>query len=265
MLEVRAVVDARGEHHHGGLAGGVRCRCPQRGEQPVRVLVHRADPVGGEALREHGRHGLPVGHDVAHPGRDPHVVLEDPEGSPLVTDQVDARHVDPHVVGRAEPVGDPEEPGRRRDHPPRHDPGPHRLTLSVDVGQERLQHPDPLRHTGFNLRPLVGRDHPRHDIDRERPLLAGEVERHPLVEVGAGQHLSTPTEIPARQGAEGGMHRTVGTSWLLVIGKHLVPRRIDAVAIEELRHGAKASRVHVTSTLRSRPTHRGRQHVASPR
>ena len=48
--------------------------------------------------------------------------------------------------------------------------------LAVDVGEERLQRPDPLRHAGLDRLPLGRRDDPGHQVERERPLHPADVE-----------------------------------------------------------------------------------------
>ena len=81
MLEVRRVVDTRGEHDDRriGLVGGRRIA--QRPQQVRRVVADRAHPVGGEQVREHPRHRAAVLHHVGHPRRRAQVVLEHPEGA----------------------------------------------------------------------------------------------------------------------------------------------------------------------------------------
>ena len=49
----------------------------------------------------------------------------------------------------------------------------------VDVAQVRLDGPGPLGQARGQDRPLVGRDHPRHQIDRERPLVPADAEGQP--------------------------------------------------------------------------------------
>ena len=105
VLEVGRVVDARGQHHHRrvGLVGGRGVA--QRPQQVRGVVVDRAHPMGGEQVRENPRHGAPVLHDVGHPRRRAQVVLEHPEVALFVADQVDARDVDAHAVGRDDAHG----------------------------------------------------------------------------------------------------------------------------------------------------------------
>jgi len=99
VLEVRAVVDAGGEHHHDRLRGAHRGSGLQRGQQPLRVVADRAHPVRREQLRERPRHRATVLHHVAHAARRAQVVLQHPEGALLVPDEVDAADVDADAVG----------------------------------------------------------------------------------------------------------------------------------------------------------------------
>lgn len=48
------------------------------------------------------------------------------------------------------------------------------LPVAVDVGEERLQRTYPLSDTPLDLRPLVRRDHPRQQVERERPFLPAQ-------------------------------------------------------------------------------------------
>ena len=100
VLEVGRVVDAGGEHDHGGVVGARRGGGEQRVQEPGRVLGDRPHPLPGEELGQHVGHGPAVLDDVGDARRRAEVVLEHPEHAVLVADQVDAGHVDPHAVRR---------------------------------------------------------------------------------------------------------------------------------------------------------------------
>ena len=110
VLEVRAVVDAGGEHHDGRVGAALGSSRTERVEQDARVVVDRADPHRREGLGEDVGHGTPVCDDVGDAGRHPDVVLEDAEVALLVADEVDARDMGPDAVGGAQTGRD--EPSR---------------------------------------------------------------------------------------------------------------------------------------------------------
>ena len=58
-----------------------------------------------------------------------------------------------------------------------------RALRPVDVVEEGLEHAHPLLHAGLDGAPLGLLDDPRHDVEREGALLAGEVEGDALGEV----------------------------------------------------------------------------------
>ncbi len=100
VLEVGGVVDAGGEHHDGRVFDAVGCARAQGLQQFVRVVADRAHSHGDEELGEGLRHHAPVRDDIAHAARHAHVVFEHPPAALLVPDQVDARDLDAHAVGR---------------------------------------------------------------------------------------------------------------------------------------------------------------------
>jgi hypothetical protein len=195
-------------------------------------------------------HRPPVLHHVADPGRHPDVVLEHPEGALLVADQVDARHVHPHPVVRLNAGRLAVEVGAGHHHPPRHDPVGEHLAGAVDVGQERLQRPDPLRDTGLDDLPFGVRDDPRHDVERERALDALERERDALVEEGAGEHVGPDPELGAGQRLERAVQGLVRLAWHPGLAEHLVPARAEPVVLEQVRHGGTLRRTHCPPVTR---------------
>ena len=104
VLEVGGVVDARGEDHDPRIGRPDRCGGPQGVEQVAGVVVHGGDGVGAEQVGEHPGHHPAVLHHVAHARGAAEVVLEHPELAVVVTDDVDAGHVDAHAARRIDPV-----------------------------------------------------------------------------------------------------------------------------------------------------------------
>ena len=100
---------------------------------------------------------------------------------------------------------------------------------------------DPLHHTGLDVGPLVLGDEPRHEVQREDPLLVGRRERDALLQEAARPGGATLVEICARHQREGlvqrlgvGVRRTVGIDHLVV--------GVAAVAGQEPIHAALPSR-----------------------
>ena len=77
----------------------------------------------------------------------------------------------------AMPDRGPLEVGRGHDQAARDDAVGEDPARAVDVGEERLEREHPLADPGLDRRPLLGRQDPGHEVERERPLLARELER----------------------------------------------------------------------------------------
>ncbi len=78
------------------------------------------------------------------------------------------------------------------------------VLLAVHVGEEELQRHHPLLDPALELVPLRRRDHPGHQIQRERALLTGQREGDALVDEGAVEHIRAPRQIRDIDGREGG-------------------------------------------------------------
>ena len=114
------------------------------------------------------------------------------------------------------------EVGAGGDQLPRDHAVGHHRHLVVDVVEEGLQGPDALGHAAFQDVPLVGGDHPGHDVQRERALLPREVEGHAAVQEGPRHRVGTGADVGQGQLAQGTRHLPVGLAGLLPGGKHLV-------------------------------------------
>ena len=194
VLEVGRVVDPRGEHDDVRVVGDRR-GLAQRLQQPRGVVRDRADALVGERVGQRGDHRGAVRHHVRDAARHPEVVLEHPDVALGRTDQVDPRHVDADAVGRADAPDHPVEVRRGGDQLARDDAVADDLGVGVDVVEERLHRPHPLGDAGLDRVPLGGRDHPRHEVQRERSLDAADVEGHPGLRVVAGQRLGDALEL----------------------------------------------------------------------
>lgn len=253
MLEVRRVVHARCEHDDRRVGDAVGRRREERREEALRVVDDRPHPQAREQLGERPDHRAPVRDDVAHAAGHAHVVLEDAEPTGLVPDEVDARHVHAHAVRRLDAPRLPVELRRRQDEPLRHDAVGHGALRAVDVREERLERPHALRDAPRHDVPLVRLDDPRHDVEREGPLLSREVERHALGEVGTGERVGARRHLAGGEPRHRRVHALVARAQRAVVVEHLVPGPRHRVVVEQVRHartvGAPGCR-HVTCTCR---------------
>ncbi len=222
VLEVGAVEHARGQDHHGGIVHAGRCRFAQRGQQSAGVLLHRADQLLAEGLRQALGHRAAVLQDVAHAGGHAYVVLQDTERSGRVADDVDAGDVDPHAARRFKAVDLAVEMRARGDELPRDDAVRDDGHLAVDVIEEGFEGPHSLGHTAFQDRPLVGRDDPGHDVQRERPLLSRVIEGDTTVQEGPGHRVGAGRDVGQREFLERPGDLPVGAPGLLARGEHFV-------------------------------------------
>ena len=208
-----------------------------------RVVGHAADAVAGEELREHVGHRPPVLHHVRDARRRAQVVLEDPEAADVVADEVDPGHVHAHAARGVEAGDAAVEVRRARHQPARHHAVGQDLARPVHVGEEALEREDALAHAGLDHRPLRGVDDPRHEVERERPLLAGMGEGDALVVEGAVAGRAPQLEVVARERAEDLVQRLVVRARLVGTDEHLVPRALGRVPVEEIAHRPRSTRL----------------------
>ncbi len=178
----------------------------------------------------------PVLDDVAHAGRDAQVVLEHPELTRLVADQVDAADVHPHPVGRFDAGRLPVEVGAGEHEPPGHHAVGEHLAGSVDVGQEPLQRVHPLPHRPGERVPLGRVEDARNQVQRERPLLAGVGEGDSAVGEDPGELVGAGAQIGNGERLQRGEQRPVRRPRLARPLEHLVPGVRHRVLIEDVRH-----------------------------
>ena len=188
MLEVRAVVGAgRPDDDRGLLLPAGRRDLLQSGPQQRRVVIDRPHAVVLEQRRQQARHRPPVLEHVGDAGRRAHVVLQHLPRAVGVAHEIAPAHVAVDAAGRADAVRGAGEGGAGDDQLPRHLAVVDDLARVVDVIDEVVQRTDALGQAALDLLPLVGRDDPRHQVQRERAVLdrAGArgagVERDPLL------------------------------------------------------------------------------------
>ena len=238
MLEVGGVERARRPDDDRRLLLALgRGDLAQRVGQQRRVVVDGPHAVGVEQPRQQAQHRDAVLEHVGDAARGADVVLEHLPGAVGVAHEVAAGDVAVDAAGRPDPVRLARERGPRDDQLPRHDAVVDDLAPVVDVVDEAVQRADALGQAALDLRPLVGRDHPRDEVQRERPVAdrpvhvrpAG-VERDPLLHedrvaaaAGVGQLLAA--ELGERAGQRLGVRaRGSGRGEDLVVGdRHRAP------------------------------------------
>ncbi len=266
MFEVRRVVDPGREHHDGGI-GHVGGRClTQRAQQVRRVVADRADPVGGEQVGKDPRHGAAVLHHVGHPRRGPQVVLEHPEGALFVADQVDAGDVDPDAVGRHDARGLPVEVVAGGHQPARDHPVAQDLLVAVDVVEVGLQRGDALFDAAFQPGPFGGRDHPGHQVQRERALLAVQREGDALIGEGPVQRLGARRQFGGVRRRQFLVDPLVRSADRALGIEHLVERvgvgAAFGVAVEDGRGLLGGARTRLSFALAGHSANAHRSHAA---
>ena len=170
VLEIGGVELPGGEHHHRRVLDSLRRDRAQGVEQEFGIMAHRCDRVCAEQVGEQPHHRLAVLEHVRDAGRRAGVVLEHIEGLGVDAHDVDsgdvgidpARHPHPQHLGPERVVG--EHQFRRNQA------GAQDFLVVVDVVEEGVEGVDALDHPGFDDRPFVGRDDPRHDVERDQAL-----------------------------------------------------------------------------------------------
>ncbi len=155
----------------GSRGAPSRCERPERGEEFVRVLLDGLDLVVVEEVGEETHRHLPVLQHVGDAGRGAQVVFQNVEGV-----GIHPHHVDPADGGvdavrhlHAEHLGPVV--GVLVDQFGRDQPGLQDLTVVVDVGEEEVERLDALFEALGELAPFLAGDDPRHDVERDDPLL----------------------------------------------------------------------------------------------
>ena len=167
VLEERGVVDARREQDHRRLVGDRLGDGAEDVEEVLRIPLDRPDVVVGEDLRPHPLHHATVLDHIGDTRGRPEVVLENVELAARVAHQVAADHVGVDAAGDLDPAELAAVPTRAEDELRRHEAAAEDLLLVVDVVQEQVERPDPLLEPTLDPPPLLRRDDPRDEIERD--------------------------------------------------------------------------------------------------
>jgi hypothetical protein len=125
---------------------------------------------------------------------------------------------------------------RRDDEPTRDDPVLQDPPRTVGVTEKRLEREHALTDTAFDDLPLVRRDDAGHQVQRERALLARELEGDALVTEGPVTRRAPVGEVGRRQRLERFVERQRVAARVLGRGEQLVERRDRLVARQEVTH-----------------------------
>ncbi len=159
--------------------------------------------MAGEQLGKDPGHHAAVLDDVRDAGRAADVVLQHVEPPVRASHHVDAGHVDPNPVGGIDAERGPVELRGRGHQAPGNDPVVEDLAPPVDVRQERFQRLDPLDDPGGEDGPLRLGDDAWHQVERERALLAGQLEGDAPVPEAAVPGRAPRLELVDRQRLQG--------------------------------------------------------------
>ncbi len=170
VLVVRRVVRPRGQHRDGGHLLAGRRDGAQVLEQQVRIVLDRADRLGGEELGKEPHHHLAVLEHVRHARGNAQVVLENVVLALARPDDVDAGDV--RVDAARHVHADHLAPELRiaEDALARQTPGFEDGLVVVDVVQEQVQRVHALREATLEELPVLGGDDPRDDVERDQAL-----------------------------------------------------------------------------------------------
>ena len=186
VLEIRAVVGAGREQHHGRVGHARRRDVPETFQKLLRIILHRPHADALEHRRKRALHRPAVFQHVADARRAAPVVLQHEVIAVLVADQIRAADVDINSLGHLE-VDEfaPEMPGRQNIKF-RDDAVLQNFLLVINVVQEQVQRRDALRQAAFQEFPFRRRNDARQQVEREnflRPLcVAIDVERDALAQ-----------------------------------------------------------------------------------
>ena len=250
VLEERRVVDAGREQGDLGSRLAARRQLAQALEQVGGIVLDAAHAARANEVGQQARHHDAVLDDVRNARRRAHVVLEHVEATVRAAHEVDARDGDErpvrrrHADGRAQVLRAPEHEVAR------HDAVLEDLACPVDVLDERVQRPHPLRQAGFEVRPRDGVDDARDRVEREDLLRAfleavdvegdAHAQEHP---VGAGAQLGELARVANEKIRD---HARASRPRSQVGVEHLVEEPVhDAICVRNGHRVAHGLGIHV--------------------
>ena len=166
MLEVRGVVDARGQQHDVRRITRTRADRHQRVVELGGVVVDRQDVRGVEQFRPDALDDRAVLQHVRDTGRHPQVVFEHIQGAVAIANQIGAADVRPDAVLRRDADALLTEVHRLGEDLGREDAVLDDLLLAVQILDEVVQRGDALLQAAFGLLPFLLWNDSRNDVER---------------------------------------------------------------------------------------------------
>ncbi len=130
----------------------------------------------------------------------------------IVTKDVDLGHVNANAARGLEAVDLPVEMRGRMHQFAGHDTVLENLARAVDIGQEGFESQHPLTDPGLQPPPLFRRQHPRHEVQRERALLARQCKGDPTIAVRPAQPVCPRCRVRGGLGFQRVVHSPVRIS-----------------------------------------------------
>ncbi len=239
VLEVGRVEDARRQDRDDGCLARPGREGGEEAGQLVGVAVDGLDVEIAEQVGEDPLGDLAVLEHVGDARRHAQVVLEHVHRPVRVTHEVAAADMGPHALGRSHPVALGAVVHRRsqhlgREHTIGHDPGG-----AVQVADEQVEGGEPLDEPRREALPLLGRDHPRNDVEGPVPVDVGGLAVHGEGDThradGQLRRLLAPGELVAQR-HEVTHHPFTGWAWVPV-DQQLVPASRALVAVPHAQLG----------------------------
>ena len=190
-------------------------------QEQRRIVLDTADPIACEELGQDAPLHDPVLDHVGHTGGRAQIVLEHQIATVLVADQIDPTDVGIDVVRRGDVHDLAPEVLAAVDQLGRHDAVLEDPLTVIEILQEEIQGPDALFESGFDLRPLDGRDDAREDVEGPDALDA-------LLVVGVDGE-GHPFGVQRQMGIAG-----LGPEDLLAGGLNMLPHRPVVIARPEV-------------------------------
>ncbi len=224
MFEVRGVVHPRRQDDHRGVTHLLGRGATKGGEQALGVLVHRMNPLIRKERTEALGHGPTVLDHVGDTRGDAQVILEDPEVTFLVSNEVDPRDGDPRRMRGHDADRLATKVQARGDQASRDEPVVETDTVLVDVAQECFEREHALADAAGEHVPLDRADNPRYEVQGERTFLAVVSEGYPSFAESSAQLVKARLQFTLAVASDFVYHAAVDCPWLARCAEDLVPR-----------------------------------------
>ena len=230
MLEVGLVIRSGGQQHDARVVAMACRHVVQRLPQGRKVRRQPLHPAVAQHLGQDARQHLAVLQRVAGPRRALGAVGQHPPLAVRGARQVGGIDVQVAVIGHRQAVAGPQKAGMREHQLRRQQSLGEQALRAVHVRQHGVQQPRPLRQGGFQARPLVWPDDPRHRVQFPRALHAARVVVHVVRDAVLMNHaarlLPAVRQLARAQGFERLDDLLPGRPRLAALGKRLVERPV---------------------------------------